>query len=68
MTCPEKGEIFPHFWWEYENCAYHFISNKKNRKYQVIIFKGYISKIKDLGYYKLWSHTINREFRLKNTK
>ena len=39
-----RSNIFPHFYWIKDNYAYDFRSEKKRRKYQVILFKGTIHK------------------------
>lgn len=39
-----RNNIFPHFYWIKDNYAYDFRSEKKRRKYQVILFKGTIHK------------------------
>lgn len=39
-----RNNIFPHFYWVKDNYAYDFRSDKKNRKFQVILFKGTVQK------------------------
>lgn len=45
------NSLIPHFWWEDGKNAYEFVSIKRNRKYQVIYFLGYILK-HDLNKFK----------------
>lgn len=39
-----RNNIFPHFYWIKGDYAYDFRSEKKNRKFQVILFEGTIQK------------------------
>lgn len=46
----EVYSVFPHFWYEFENNAYNFVSDKP-RKWQVFWFKGRLEKINLESYY-----------------
>lgn len=56
-----RNNIFPHFYWIKDNYAYDFRSEKKHRKYQVILFKGAIHKCRQ-DIYENFNRALTRKY------